>query len=151
MAGVLKTTAGYIGGHSPNPTYEAVCSGVTGHAEAVQIVFDPSRITFRDLLETFWRNMDPTAVDRQFFDIGTQYRTAIFYHSQEQRNEAEESLQALQTSQRFEKPIATQIVPATTFYPAEEYHQDYYRKCPLPYQRYKQGSGREAFLKKYWE
>jgi methionine-S-sulfoxide reductase len=150
LNGVLETVVGYTGGHLPNPTYEDICRGDSGHAEAVRITFDPSRLSYRDLLATFWRNIDPTAVNRQFFDVGTQYRTVIYYHDETQKREAEASLAELKNLGVFAGEIATTVEPAVTFYPAEDYHQDYYRKCPMRYQTYKQGSGRETFLNRHW-
>jgi len=148
--GVISTTAGYTGGHTSNPTYEEVSSGGTGHAESIQVVFDPARVTYQQLLDLFWRNIDPLARDRQFCDVGEQYRSSIFYHSEEQKRLAEESKTALEKSGRFPGPLATQIVPATTFYPAEEYHQDYYRKNPVRYKFYRFSCGRDQRLKELW-
>jgi len=126
VEGVCRVTAGYTGGSEPHPTYEQVCSGRTGHAEAVQIMYDPATINYEHLIEVFWRQIDPTQVNGQFADHGRQYRTAIFYHDEEQRRLAEASKDQLARSGKFSAPIATEIVPATTFYPAEDYHQDYY-------------------------
>ena len=148
--GVLDVTAGYIGGTVANPTYEQVSSGQTGHAEAVQITFDPSQVSYQDLLEIFWRNIDPTTEDAQFADQGTQYRTAIFYHSDEQKKLAQSSKDKLAASGKFKSPLVTEIVPATVFYRAEEYHQDYFKKQPFRYKNYSVGSGRAGFLKKTW-
>jgi peptide-methionine (S)-S-oxide reductase len=150
LPGVVSVTSGYTGGHGKNPTYEEVTSGSTGHAEAVEVVYDPSAVSYRKLLEVYWRNIDPTVKDRQFCDVGTQYRTAIFYHDGEQRRLAEESLSELAKSKPFKEKIVTQIVPASEFYPAEEYHQDYYKKNPLRYQYYRAGCGRDARLKQVW-
>lgn len=150
LDGVLSVTSGYTGGATERPAYEEVSSGATGHAEAVRIVYDPSTVTYQQLLEVFWRNVDPTQADGQFADRGRQYRTAVFYHDEEQRRLAEGSKEALARSGKFNKPIVTEIVPASTFYPAEDYHQDYYRKNPLRYKLYRAGSGREGFLKKTW-
>lgn len=150
MPGILKVTSGYTGGHTENPTYEEVCSNTTGHAEAVQIEFDPTVISYRKLLDIFWRQIDPTDAGGQFADRGSSYRTAIFYHSEEQRRLAEESRKELEESGRFDKPIVTEIVPASTFYPAEEYHQDFHKKNPFRYQTYRKGSGRDAFIEKHW-
>ena len=150
LSGVISTTVGYIGGQVPNPTYEQVCTATTGHAEAVQIVFDPAQITYEQLLDVFWRNIDPTTVDQQFADFGSQYRTEIFVHNDEQQRIAEASKKKLDESGKFDRPIVTQISAASTFYPAEDYHQKYYVKCPLRYQGYKKGSGREAFIKETW-
>ena len=135
----------------PNPTYEEVCSGTTGHAEAVQIVYDPAQISYEQLLEIFWKSIDPTTLNQQFADVGTQYRTAIFYHTDEQRRLAEASKQQLERSGKFGgKPIVTDVVPASTFYPAETYHQQYYKQCPLKYKLYHAGSGREGYLQRTW-
>ncbi len=150
LEGVISTTAGYTGGQEEDPTYEEVSSGKTGHAEAIEIAYDPSRITYRELLDVFWKNVDPTQSDGQFVDIGPQYRTGIFYHSEEQRQTADVSKEDLKKSGRFDKEIVTQIVPATAFYRAEEYHQDYYKKNPFRYKFYRYGSGRDQFLKKVW-
>jgi peptide-methionine (S)-S-oxide reductase len=150
MEGVASTTAGYTGGHKESPTYKEVSSGTTGHAEAVEILYDPSRVSYGELLDVFWRNIDPTALNRQFADVGTQYRTAVFYHSEEQRRLAEASKERMDKSGRFGKPIVTEITPAATFYPAEEYHQDYYRKNPVRYRIYRFGSGRDRYLEKTW-
>lgn len=150
MKGVVSVTAGYTGGHTKNPTYEQVCTGMTGHAEAVEVVFDPAVVSYSKILQVVWYNIDPTAVNSQFADHGTQYRTAIFYHTDEQKKIAEDSKKALQASGKFDKPIATEIVPASTFYPAEEYHQDYYKKSSFAYEMYHHGSGREQTLDKLW-
>jgi peptide-methionine (S)-S-oxide reductase len=131
IPGVTKTTAGYLGGTMENPTYEDVCSGATGHAEVVRVEFDPSVVAYADLLETFWNNHDPTQKNRQGPDVGEQYRSAIFYHSDAQKEAAERSKAALEASGRFAKPIATEITPASAFYPAEDYHQQYLRKRGL--------------------
>ncbi len=146
IPGIIKVVSGYTGGIRENPTYEDVCSLETGHYEAVQITFDPKIFPYRKLLEVYWQQIDPTDPGGQFFDQGQSYKTAIFYHDQEQRLEAEESKRALAASGRFEDSIVTEILPAVTFYPAEEYHQDYHRKNPLRYREYRKGSGREAFL-----
>ena len=150
LDGVVSTTVGYAGGTEENPTYEEVSSGETGHAEGIEIVYDPSQVTYAELLDVFWRNIDPTQVKGQFADIGRQYRTAIFYHDEGQKRLAEASKDALGNSGRYDKRIVTEIVPATEFYRAEEYHQDYYEKNPLRYKFYRYGSGRDAFLKKVW-
>jgi len=131
MPGVISTRVGYTGGHTENPTYKEVCPDRTGHSEAVEVEFDPAKIRYTDLLNVFWENHDPTQVNRQGPDWGTQYRTAIFYHSPEQQAQALVSKAALEKAHRFSKPIATQIVPAVTFYPAEEYHQQYLEKRGL--------------------
>lgn len=150
VKGVLSVMPGYTGGRTANPTYEEVCSGTTGHAEAVQIEFDPQEVSYKELLDVFWRNIDPTMVNGQFADRGTQYRTAIFYHNDEQKGQAEASKTSLDASKKFDRSVATEIVPASVFYPAEEYHQKYYQKCPLRYNAYKVGSGRAAYLKETW-
>ena len=131
IPGVISTRVGYIGGKTENPTYKEVCTDRTGHAEAVEVKFDPTKVAYNDLLQVFWENHDPTQVNRQGPDWGTQYRTAIFYHSPEQQAQAEASKQTLEKSHRYAKPIATQIVPAVTFYPAEDYHQQYLEKRGL--------------------
>lgn len=149
--GIVKVVSGYTGGHAPNPTYKEVCSETTGHYEAVQITFDPAVYSYRDLVELFWRQIDPTDEGGQFHDRGDSYRTAIFYHSEEQKRIAEESKQALEESGRFSKRIVTPILPATEFYPAEDYHQDYHKKNPFRYKMYRKGSGRDAFIKETWK
>ncbi len=151
MEGVIKVTAGYTGGVVKDPSYEQVCSGTTGHYEAVQVLFNPEKITYRDLLEVFWRQIDPTDPNGQFADQGEQYRTAIFYHDQSQKIAAENSKKTLEKSGIFERPIVTEIRPAADFYPAEDYHQDYYKKCPVRYKSYRSRSGREPFLKRIWD
>jgi methionine-S-sulfoxide reductase len=150
LEGVRQTVSGYTGGKKENPIYGEVSSGVTGHAEAVEILYDPDRITYEELLDVFWRNIDPTTLNRQFSDVGSQYRTAIFTHDDEQKRLAEESKAAMEASGRFGKPIVTEIVPAAAFYPAEEYHQDYYRKNPVRYRLYRFGSGRDRYLDRVW-
>jgi peptide-methionine (S)-S-oxide reductase len=146
--GVVSTTAGYTGGRKPKPTYEEVSAGGTGHAESVQVVYDPARVSYSKLLDVFWHNVDPLTPDAQFCDHGNQYRTAIFYHDDEQRRLAEASKAAL--AGRFDRPVVTQIVPATQFYPAEEYHQDYYRKNPFRYRFYRFNCGRDRRLEQLW-
>lgn len=148
--GVVSTTSGYTGGHLPNPTYQQVSAGGTGHAEVVRVVYDPARIGYAELLEVFWRNVDPLTPDGQFCDRGAQYRSAIFYRDAEQRRLAEASKAELERSGRFREPIVTEIVPAGEFYPAEEYHQDYYRKNPLRYAFYKYSCGRARRLEELW-
>ena len=148
--GVISTTSGYTGGKVVNPAYEEVSAGRTGHAEAVEIVYDPRRVSYERLLEHFWHTVDPTAKDRQFCDIGAQYRTAIFVHDEAQRRAAEASRAALEKSKPFKAPIVTEIVPAGPFYAAEEYHQDYYQKNPLRYSYYRASCGRDARLKQLW-
>lgn len=148
--GIVKVVSGYTGGSKENPTYEEVCSETTGHYEAVQITFDPKVYPYEKLLKTFWQQIDPTDAGGQFFDRGDSYRTAIFTHTEEQREVAEESKQALDKSGRFDKPVVTPILPAGAFYPAEEYHQEFHKKNPLRYKMYRQGSGRDAFLARHW-
>lgn len=150
LPGIYGIVSGYTGGHTANPTYEEVCSNRTGHYEAVQIAFDPSVFPYRKLLELFWQQIDPTDEGGQFHDRGDSYRTAIFYHTEEQRQEAEASKLALEQSGRFAKPIVTAILPAAPFYPAEEYHQQYHKKNPAHYRRYRKGSGREDFIERHW-
>lgn len=150
LPGVLRTTSGYTGGTEVNPSYGEVSAGRTRHAEAVEVLYDPREVSYEELLEVFWRNIDPTTPNRQFSDSGTQYRTAIFTHGEEQRRLAQASKERLEASGRFGKPIVTEIVPAGPFYPAEEYHQDYYLKNPLRYKVYRFGSGRDRFLEKVW-
>lgn len=150
LAGVISVTPGYTGGEKANPTYEEVCSGRTGHAEAVEIQFDPEKTGYGELLEVFWRNIDPSDGGGQFADRGSQYRTAIFVHDGEQERLAHESKAKLQAVGKFTSPIRTEIVAAGIFYPAEEYHQDYYRKNPVRYENYRYGSGRERYLKEVW-
>jgi peptide-methionine (S)-S-oxide reductase len=150
LKGVRSTTSGYIGGRLKNPTYEAVSRGGTGHAEAVQVVFEPDKISYAQLLEVFWRNIDPTTPNRQFCDAGSQYRSAIFYHDETQKQLAETSKKSLLSSGRFRSAIVTEIVPASEFYRAEEYHQDYYVKNPLPYQEYRYRCGRDQRLRELW-
>ena len=148
--GVVSVTAGYTGGHTKNPTYEDVESGTTGHAESVEVVYDPSKITYGKLLDVFWHNVDPTVKNGQFCDFGEQYRTAIFYHSEEQKKMAEGSKKAIEQSKLLPGPIYTQIAPASEFYKAEEYHQDYYKKNPTRYGLYKQACGRARRLMEIW-
>ena len=150
LKGVLSVVSGYTGGHTEDPKYEEVSAGGTGHAESVQVLYDPSVISYEKLLEVFWRNIDPTTKDRQFVDVGSQYRTAIFYHSEEQRRLAEESKKQLEASGRFGKPLVTEIVPAGKFYPAEGYHQDYSKKNPTRYKFYRFNSGRDQYLDRIW-
>jgi peptide methionine sulfoxide reductase msrA/msrB len=150
LPGVSAVVAGYAGGTKPNPTYEEVSSGTTGYVEAVQVTYDPAQVTYEQLLDVFWRQIDPTDAGGQFADIGPQYRTVIFVHDDAQRGAAEASKVALENSGRFDKTLVTKIEPFTTFYPAEEYHQDFYKKNPLRYRAYRYGSGREQFLEKVW-
>ena len=150
LPGVVSVTSGYTGGEKKNPTYQEVSAGGTGHAESVQIVYDPSKITYGKLLDVFWHNIDPTTKDRQFCDSGHQYRSAIFYHTEEQHKEALQSKAALEKSKPFKEPVVTEIVPAGAFYPAEEYHQHYYKKNPIRYWYYRNGCGRDQRLKELW-
>ncbi|QQE81011.1 peptide-methionine (S)-S-oxide reductase MsrA [Alicyclobacillus sp. SO9] len=149
--GIEKVVSGYTGGTTANPTYEEVCSGSTGHVEAVQITFDSSVFSYEELLDVFWRQIDPTDAGGQFCDRGESYRTAIFYHTEEQRTLAEKSKANLDASGRFDKPVVTPILEAQAFYPAEAYHQDFYRKNPAHYTGYRKASGRDEFLKEYWQ
>lgn len=146
--GVSATISGYIGGELENPSYEDITRGNTGHAEVVKVEYDPEQISYEQLLEIFWRNIDPFAVDRQFCDVGDQYRSAIFYHDEAQQELAEASKAEMEA--RFDREIATQIVPATTFWPAEEYHQDYYQKNPVRYKFYRYSCGRDGRLEEVW-
>lgn len=146
--GVISTTSGYTGGKTANPSYDQVSSGQSGHAEAVEIVYDPSQVTYARLLDTFWKNIDPTQKDGQFQDRGTQYRTAVFYHNEAQRREAEAYRENLEKSGKYDKPIVTEIVPASDFTPAEDYHQDYHQKNPMAYKLYSAASGRDAYVRK---
>ena len=150
LEGVVSTTSGYTGGRVANPTYEEVSSGRTGHAEAVEIVYDPSKVSYEDLLRVFWRNVDPTDGGGQFCDRGSQYRTAIFYHDEKQRELAEASKRELDASGRLPAPIVTEIVKAKTFYRAEDYHQDYYETHAFRYKLYRRGCGRDRVLKRLW-
>jgi peptide-methionine (S)-S-oxide reductase len=150
LEGVLSVTSGYTGGTKKNPTYEEVSSGSTGHTEAVQIVYDPSKIGYTKLLDIFWRNIDPTVQNGQFCDVGSQYRSGIFYHNVEQKRLAEESKKALEKSGKIKAPIHTEITPASEFYNAEEYHQNYYKKNPLRYTFYRFNCGRDSRLKEIW-
>jgi peptide-methionine (S)-S-oxide reductase len=150
LPGVVSVTSGYTGGNMKNPTYKQVSAGGTGHAEAVQIVYDPARIGYTKLLDVFWHNTDPTVNDRQFCDVGAQYRPGIFYHSEEQRLLALKSKEALEKSKPFKGPIVTEVTKAGEFYPAEEYHQHYYKKNPIRYRYYRNGCGRDQRLKELW-
>ena len=150
LDGVISTTSGYTGGRTASPTYEEVSAGGTGHAEAVEILYNPKKIRYEALLEVFWRNIDPTAADRQFCDLGNQYRSEIFYLSENQKRLAEQSRTALEKSKPFREPIVTKINPATVFTPAEEYHQDFYKKNPVRYKFYRYNCGRDARLKALW-
>ena len=150
LPGVLAVISGYTGGRTSNPSYEEVSSGTTGHAEAVRIVYDPSKVSFEKLLDVFWHNIDPLTLDQQFCDKGTQYRSAIFYRDEAQRQAAEASKDALVASGRFKTGVVTSIVPAKVFYPAEDYHQDYYKHNPLRYKYYRHGCGRDERLEELW-
>ena len=150
IEGVKEVISGYTGGRKENPTYEEVSSGTTGHLEAVEVVYDPSKVSYERLLDMFWRQIDPTDLNGQFVDRGSQYRSAIFYLSVEQKRLAEKSKEELQKSGKFKRPVVTEILPASTFYRAEEYHQDYYKKNPIRYKFYRFNSGRDQFLKKAW-
>jgi peptide-methionine (S)-S-oxide reductase len=150
LDGVLSVTVGYTGGNTKNPNYEQVSGGGTGHAEAVRIEYDPARISFAKLLDVFWRNVDPLTKNAQFCDHGSQYRSAIFYHDPEQKALAEASKRGLEDSKRFASPIVTEIAPASEFYRAEEYHQQFYRKNPVRYKVYRYGCGRDRRLQQLW-
>ena len=150
VPGVISTTSGYTGGSVANPTYQQVSAKTTGHAEAVQIVFDPAKVSYEQLLAKFWTSIDPTTRDRQFCDAGTPYRTAIFAHDAAQLDAARKSLADLEKSKPFKEPIVTQIVPASVFYPAEEYHQNYHTKNPVRYNYYRLSCGRDARLQQLW-
>ncbi len=150
VPGVLEVISGYTGGVKENPTYAEVCAGGTGHVEAVQVVYDSEKITYTELLDIFWRHVDPTDPGGQFVDRGSQYRPVIFYHDEEQKRLAEASKYELEKSQRFDKPVSTEILKINKFYKAEDYHQDYYKKDALRYRSYRSGSGRDQFLEKIW-
>lgn len=150
LPGVFAVTSGYTGGRKHNPTYQEVSAGTTGHAEAVEIIYDPAIVSYKRLLDVFWHNIDPTAVNSQFCDSGNQYRSAIFFHSAEQARMAKESKSTIGKNGRFSAPVATEIIEAGRFYPAEAYHQDYYRKNPLRYKYYRNGCGRDKRLKELW-
>jgi peptide methionine sulfoxide reductase msrA/msrB len=150
VPGVVKVISGYAGGQKKDPTYEEVSSGTTGHVEAVQVYYDPSKVTYQQLLDYFWRHIDPTDAGGQFVDRGSQYRSVIFYQDEEQMRLAQKSKETLDHSGRFKKPVVTEIVKFTNFYPAEEYHQDYYKKNPLRYRYYRYASGRDQFLAEVW-
>jgi peptide-methionine (S)-S-oxide reductase len=150
FTGVVSVTSGYTGGQKKNPTYEEVSAGGTGHAESVQVVYDPTKVTYEKLLNVFWHNIDPTAKDRQFCDSGHQYRSAIFYHNEEQHRVALQSKALLEKTKPFKGPIVTEIVQAGEFYPAEDYHQHYYKKNPIRYRFYRARCGRDDRLKELW-
>ncbi len=150
LEGVVSVTSGYTGGRKKNPTYREISTGWTGHAEAVQVVYDPEKVNYGKLLEVFWRNIDPTTPDKQFCDEGTQYRSVIFFHDEEQRRLAEESKRALDGALRLPGPVVTEIVPASEFYRAEDYHHKYYRKNPVRYKLYRYSCGRDKRLQELW-
>ena len=150
LDGVLSTTSGYTGGQTVNPTYEEVSAGGTGHTEAVQVVYDPQKISYQELLAVYWPNTDPTTPDAQFCDHGSQYRPEIFYHDDKQRQSAEASKEEIKRTKTFSAPLVTEITQATAFYPAEEYHQDFYRKNPIRYKFYRFTCGRDARLATLW-
>ncbi|HXG29360.1 MAG TPA: peptide-methionine (S)-S-oxide reductase MsrA [Nevskiales bacterium] len=150
LPGVIAAQSGYSGGHVANPSYEQVSGGGTGHVETVRVIYDPQKISYAQLLEHFWRTIDPTDAGGQFCDRGSQYRSAIFAHDTAQQRMAEESRRRLQQSGRLHKPVVTEIIPLTAFYPAEDYHQDYYNKNPLRYRYYRSGCGRDRTLEKVW-
>ena len=150
VPGVVSTTVGYTGGHTKDPSYHEVGSGTTGHAESIEVVYDPTKVTYADLLKVFWRNVDPTDAGGQFCDHGDQYRSAIFFHDEEQRKLAEQSKSEVAKKLKVPGPIVTQIVAASTFYSAEDYHQSYYKKNPLRYRFYRRGCGRDQRLEEVW-
>ena len=148
--GVTAVVSGYMGGTVADPTYEEVSAGRTGHAESVEVTYDPTKVTYQKLLDAFWHNVDPLTPNAQFCDHGSQYRSAVFYSSNEEKRQAEESKAAIEQSKKFPSPIVTQLVPSSTFYPAEDHHQDYYKKNPLRYKYYKYGCGRAQRLEALW-
>jgi peptide-methionine (S)-S-oxide reductase len=150
LDGVVSTTSGYMGGTKKNPTYGEVSSGMTGHTEVVQVVYDPAKVSYEKLLDVYWHNVDPTVTDRQFCDVGSQYRTAIFVHTEDQRKAAEKSKEQVAKTKPFKEQIVTPIAAAGDFWPAEDYHQDYYIKNPVRYTYYRTGCGRDARLKSLW-
>ena len=150
LDGVHAVVSGYIGGDKDNPTYQEVSTGTTGHAEAIEISYDPEKVSYDQLLDVLWMNIDPTDERGQFVDRGSQYRTGIFYLNDEQKQQAEASREQLEQSGRFDRPIITEIVAATKFYPAEAYHQDYYKESTVKYKSYRNSSGRDQFLEKTW-
>jgi peptide-methionine (S)-S-oxide reductase len=150
VEGVLSATSGYMGGTVANPSYEAVSAGRTGHAESIEVVYDPAKVSYQKLLDAFWHNVDPVTPNAQFCDHGSQYRSAIFFQTDEEKRASDASKQAIEQSKRFNEPIVTQIVMASQFYPAEEYHQDYYKKNPLRYKVYKYNCGRAKRLEALW-
>lgn len=150
LKGVIRTTVGYTGGVEKNPTYKQVAYGLTSHTEAIEVVYDPKVVSYQTLLEVFWTQIDPTVSDRQFVDVGMQYRAAIFYHNEEQRKQAEHSKSRIIQARCFSSPVVTPIVAATVFYAAEDYHQKFYTKSPYRYKMYRTGSGRDQFIQTYW-
>ncbi len=150
LSRVARTAVGYTGGKKTNPTYEEVCEGTTGHTEAIEVEYDPAVVSYETLIETFWRQIDPTQLNGQFADKGTQYRTGVYFHDAEQKAAALKSRDDLAKSGRFDKPIQTEILPAQAFYPAEEYHQKYYQKKTAHYKMYRQGSGRQEYIERTW-
>ena len=150
LDGVISTTSGYTGGHQASPTYKQVSAGSTGHTEAIQLEYDPARVSYEELLSVFWKNIDPTTANSQFCDHGSQYRSGIFYHNDEQKKAAEISLNKLNQTKSFDEPVVTEITSASIFYPAEEYHQDYYQKNPLRYKYYRFACGRDKRLEMLW-
>lgn len=150
LEGVISTTVGYTGGPEKSPTYKEVSYGKTGHAESIEVMYDPTQVSYEELLDVFWMNINPTDPDGQFVDRGKQYRTGIFYHDEEQKKLAEASKETLEKSGRYDKPIVTEIIPASEFYKAEEYHQEYYKKNPIGYKTYRNGSGRDQYIERIW-
>ena len=150
LPGVKSVVSGYTGGQKENPAYHEVSSGSTGHCESVQVTFDPAQVTYEKLLDVFWHNIDPTTLNKEFNDEGTQYRTAIFYHNEDQKQLAEESKKTLDAKGVFGKPIVTEITAASKFYPAEDYHQDFYKTHPYQYKFYRFNSGRDQYLDRIW-
>jgi len=150
VEGVLSATSGYMGGTVSNPTYEEVSAGRTGHAESVEVVYDPAKVSYPKLLDAFWRNVDPITPNAQFCDHGNQYRSAIFFQTEDEKRASDSSKQVIEQSRRFKEPIVTQIVMAPQFYPAEEYHQDFYKKNPIRYKLYKYNCGRAQRLEELW-
>lgn len=150
LPGIINVTSGYTGGHTENPSYGEVCSHATGHYEAVQITFNPAVISYEKLLDIYWRQIDPTDTGGQFYDRGSSYCTAIFYHNDKQKKQAEASRKALEAAGIFQRPVVTRILPAARFYPSEDYHQDYHKKNPAHYQAYRKGSGRDRFIEQNW-
>lgn len=148
--GVISTTSGYTGGHKPNPTYEEVSAGGTGHTEAIEILYDPSKVSYASLLKVYWKNSDPTTSDRQFCDHGNQYRPVIYYSNEEERQLIEDSKKEIESTKSFPENIVTEISPVSEFYPAEDYHQDYYQKNPVRYKFYRYSCGRDQRLEELW-